>query len=97
MIDSKTYTGNITSETTLWNILVYIGGGNIRFTTQEQLYEDGVPIGVGDMQQIDANFADLPATFPVIINGQTVQVAGQTILDALESVAKAVIATQPQE
>ena len=97
MIEEKTYNAPVTSRTSMHKIEVYLegGGGRVYFTTLEQLYDSsGAPIGIGDMTKHQANFVDLPATFPVIINGNIVQVAGSTILAALESVAKAVIAAQ---
>lgn len=63
------------------------GSGDIRFRGEVLVSLDGEPVGTEDAGHVSATFAELGGrTYPVVINGNTVQVAGQTILDALESV-----------
>ena len=95
MLNTETYEGPIEVRTELHRMEVYFTGSFIRFATLEQCYKDGMPFGVGDMRQYQASFADLPATFTVDVNGTPTPVSGQTILNALEAVAKAAIAATP--
>lgn len=64
------------------------GGGDIEFAGVHLLTGPlGEDMGSREGRVVRGKFVDLAAvTFPVVINGNTVQVAGQTILDALESV-----------
>ena len=100
MLKTETYQGPIEVRTILHEMKVYNdpeGGGSVSFYAMEVCYKDGVPFGVGDMRQYKANFADFPpgTTFPVVINGNTVQVSGATILAALDAVAKYVVEHAP--
>jgi hypothetical protein len=70
------------------------GAGTIQFILATQMSKDGEVFGSMGAESFAASFADLPATFPVTINGNVVQVSGQTILDALDAVAKHVVDNQ---
>lgn len=94
MAQVETFTGTITRTTTVarFEITRNPEGGKVRFFLLQTLAQDGVAIGAANATPYEADFADLPATFPVEIGGNIVDVAGQTILDALDAVAQAVVA-----
>lgn len=94
MLSTKHYTGEFDVNVELHSIEIYPVDGNFRFSTLEQVMVSGEPYGIGNMNRYDATFAELPATIPVVINGSTVQVAKATIMEALLSTARIIIAAR---
>lgn len=88
----ETFQGPLTRTTDIYRFEVNRNdsGGSVSFNTLQRLFKDGQMLGVGEMKSYSAAFHELPETFPVTVNGNVVQVSGQTILDALDSVALAV-------
>jgi hypothetical protein len=92
MARETTVTAEVKTETiiTCFKVFRFLqGGGYIEFDTLTRISIAGDVVGESPGQKYTRNFADLPATFPVLIGGNTVPVAGQTILDALDAVADA--------
>ena len=89
-----TTTGQITEKILTPQFKVFRhadGGGYIEFTTALRILVDGELVSESTGRTFTADFADLPPTFPVDVNGSIVQVSGQTILNALDAVADAVM------
>ena len=96
-MQTETFQGTITRTTQVTLFKVTRNpevGGTIEFVDSKVLNQDGVSIGIEEILTYTARFDQLPATFPVVINGSTVQVSGQTILAALDAVADSVVASQ---
>lgn len=92
----ETFEGTITRTYSVarFEVIRNAGGGKVKFAVLQYLSKDGQQIGIEAATPYEADFADLPATFPVEVNGNIVQVSGQTILDALDAVALAVVQAQ---